>query len=416
MRQSNLFFKTQKDDPKGELAVNAKLLIRAKFIDKLMAGVFSMLPMGFRVREKIINIIREEMNAVGGQEIIMPALHPRSVWEATNRWNGMSSVMYQFTDENGKEWGLGPTHEEVIAPLAKYGIDSYVDMPKSLYQIQVKFRNEERPKSGLLRGREFTMKDLYSFHADEDSLNEYYDKVTESYHKIFKRVGLGDITYLTFASGGSFSKYSHEFQTLSEIGEDTIYVCEKCNIAVNKEIIDKQETCPKCGNKNLAEKRAIEVGNIFKLGTKFSDPVGLTYTSESGEEKPVIMASYGIGIERLMGTIVEIFHDEKGIIWPQSIAPFQVHLLMIGEPTDNLKKYTEEIYKKLEDSSIETLYDDRSETSAGEKFAEADLIGIPWRLVISEKTLNENKVEIKRRDSKEESLVSLEEAIKTIKK
>ena len=415
MRQSELFTKTQKAFPKDEVSANARLLIRAGYIEKLMAGVFSMLPLGFRVRENIIRIIREEMNATGAREIIMPALHPKSVWETTGRWDEMKSVMYRF-GEGERAYGLGPTHEEIIAPIVQKHVNSYLDLPIALYQIQVKFRNEERPKSGLLRGREFTMKDLYSFHTNEESLNVFYDRVKEAYRDIFKRVGLGDTTYLTFASGGSFSQYSHEFQTVSDVGEDTIYLCKACSVAVNHEIITEQKTCPECDSNDLVKKNAIEVGNIFKLGTRFSEPVGLMYRDTDGTQKPVIMASYGIGVERLMGAIVETYHDDAGLIWPQAVAPFITHLLIIGEQTGTLKKFADTAYQSMIDADIEVLYDDRTDVSAGEKFADADLLGLPWRLVVSSSTLAEDKIEVKKRTEKEKKLIARKELPKYITK
>lgn len=415
MRQSKLFFKTQNDFPKDEVAINAKFLIRGNFVEKLMAGVFSYLPLGFRVREKIINIIREEMNAIGGVEMLMPALHPRSVWEPTGRWETLKKIMYQFHGADGKEVGLGTTHEEVIAAIGKNIINSYQDLPLAAYQIQTKFRNEPRAKSGVLRGREFTMKDLYSFHTDEKSLVEFYEKVKNAYKKIFKRVNLK--TYITEASGGDFSKeYSHEFMVESGAGEDEIIICRLCNYSQNMEISKhKPETiCLMCGNGALEKINAIEVGNIFKLGTKFSEPIGFTYKDKNGENKSVVMGSYGIGVERLMGTVVETHNDERGIIWPKVISPFTAHLLLVGGVSPKLKKFADSVYEKLMKLGVEVLYDDRENLSAGEKFFDADLIGIPYRLVISEKTFLQDKIEIKERGKKETKLVKFDELKKLV--
>lgn len=415
MRQSTLFLKTQKDPPKDEVAVNAQFLIRANFIHKLMAGVYSYLPLGFRVREKVMNIIREEMNALGSSEMMMPALHPRSIWDATKRWEGMEKVMYQFKDHSGREIGLGPTHEEVVAVLAKTVISSYADLPFSVYQIQTKFRDETRPKSGLLRGREFTMKDLYSFHADDVSLNEFYEESKIAYQKVFSRCGLK--SYITEASGGDFSKeYSHEFMIEAEAGEDKLVLCRLCGFAQNREIakVKDGKSCPKCESGVIDEINGIEVGNIFKLGTRFSEPVGLLYKDKNGKDKPVIMASYGIGIERLMGTIVEIYHDKKGIIWPESVAPYGVHLIRIGDGNLGLQKFADKVYSHLIKVGVEVLYDDREKVSAGEKFFDADLIGLPWRLVVSDKTTVEHKVEVKKRDEKDTRLMEIEIFIKSI--
>ena len=408
MRQSELFAKTQKQTPKDEEAINAKLLIKAGFIDKTMAGVYTFLPLGWRVFKKIENIIRQEMETLDGQEILMPTLQPKTNWEKTGRWETYDSL-FKFTSFYTKtELVLGPTHEEIISPLMAKFISSYKDLPKYVFQIQNKFRDEPRAKSGLLRGREFFMKDLYSFHKNEANLDEYYEKTKKSYEKIFKMFGLDKLTYLTFASGGTFSKYSHEFQTLTPAGEDTIYICDKCKIAVNEEIINEQNACPLCGNKNLRKEKAIETGNIFKLKIKYSQPFGLGYKDEKGDKHDVIMGCYGMGLNRLMGTIVEVFHDEKGIIWPEKAAPFATHLIIIG----NNQKNSDKLYQNLQKTEIEVLYDDRKDASAGEKFADADLIGIPYRLVISEKT--GKKIEIKKRNETKTRLVSEKELIKLL--
>jgi len=413
MKQSVLFTKAKREAPKDEEAINAQLLIRAGFIDKLMAGVYTFLPLGLRVLKKIENIIREEIEAIGGQEILMPTLQPKNNWAQTGRWDTYDSL-FKFTSFYSKnEYVLGPTHEEIVSPLMKNFIFSYKDLPLYVFQIQNKFRDEKRAKSGLLRGREFLMKDLYSFHRDENDLDKYYEKVKAAYFRIFKRVGLGKLTVLTFASGGTFSKYSHEFQTLSPVGEDKIYLCEKCQVAINQEIIKEQNSCPKCGNKNLKNERAIEVGNIFKLKTKYSSPFNLKYRDEKGEEKEVIMGCYGIGLTRLMGTIVEVYHDDKGIIWPETVAPYKAHLIKLTTNNQQLTTFAEKIYHSLQKANVEILYDDRQEVSAGEKLIEADLIGIPYRLIVSEKT--GKKIEIKKRNEKRIKLVGEKELVKILK-
>ena len=395
MKQSQLFGKTTKDVSKDETSINAQYLIRGGFVDKSMAGVYTYLPLGKRVLSKIENIIREEMDAIGGQEILMPALQKKEDWQITGRWD--IDVMMKVKTFFDKEYGLGWTHEEVVTPLAKKYARSYKDFPFSLYQIQTKFRSEKRAKSGILRGREFSMKDLYSFHTNEEDLNNFYDQSKDAYFKIFDRVEIKDKTYLTFASGGDFSKYSHEFQTLTSVGEDVIYICDKCKIAVNQEIIeDLKKSCPKCGNKNLKEEKAIETGNIFKLKTRFTEAFNFKFLDEKGKENVVLMGCYGMGPSRLMGTIVELSNDENGIIWPRSIAPYQVHLVSIGKD-EKVMKEAEKIYKSLQKEKIEVLYDDRNE-SAGVKFKDSDLIGIPLRIVISNKTLEKDSIEIKRRD------------------
>jgi len=412
MKQSVLFTKVKREAPKDEEAINAQLLIRAGFIDKLMAGVYTFLPLGLRVLKKIENIIREEIEAIGGQEILMPTLQPKNNWAQTGRWETYDSL-FKFTSFYSKnEYVLGPTHEEIVSPLMKNFIFSYKDLPLYVFQIQNKFRDEKRAKSGLLRGREFLMKDLYSFHRDENDLDKYYEKVKAAYFRIFKRVGLGKLTVLTFASGGTFSKYSHEFQTLSPVGEDKIYLCEKCQVAINQEIIKEQNSCPKCGNKNLKNERAIEVGNIFKLKTKYSSPFNLKYRDEKGEEKEVIMGCYGIGLTRLMGTIVEVYHDDKGIIWPETVAPYKAHLIKLKTNNPQLTTFIEKLYHSLQKNNIEILYDDRQEVSAGEKLIEADLIGIPYRLIVSEKT--GKKIEIKKRNEKRIKLVGEKELVKLL--
>lgn len=415
MKQSQLFTKTKKEAPKDEVSANARLLIRGGFVDKLTAGVYSFLPLGWRVMKKIENIIREEMNAAGGQEIFMPSLQPKANWEQTGRWDIMDDL-YKVKDSGGKEFALGPTHEEVIVPLVQKCVSSYKDIPFYAYQIQNKFRMELRAKSGLLRGREFLMKDLYSFHSDEKDLDGYYEKMKKSYMNIFSRVGLGNLTHLTFASGGTFSKYSHEFQTISEAGEDTIYICQKCQVAINKEIKNEMPACPECGGNDFLEKKAIETGNIFKLNDKFSKPFGLKIKNEKGEDKILIMGCYGIGLNRLMGAVAEAHNDEKGIIWPITIAPFQAHLLKIKNEKSKIKidEISDEIYSDLRKKGIEVLYDDR-EVSAGEKFADADLIGIPYRIVISEKSLKTGGIELKKRNEKESEIIKIGELGRKIK-
>ncbi len=404
MRQSKLFTKTIKDNPKGEEAKNAQLLIRGGFINKEMAGVYSYLPLGLRVIKKIESVIRDEMdNTLRASELFMPALHPLENYKRTGREN--IDVLFRTELATGRELVLGQSHEEVVVPLAKNHIFSYRDLPVYVYQIQNKFRNELRAKSGILRGREFSMKDLYSFHANEDDLSKYYEESKKAYKNIFNRVGIGDDTYITFADGGTFSKYSHEFQTVTEAGEDLIYLCQDCGVAINEEIIDEQEECPECGKekKGLKKEKAIEVGNIFKLKTKFSSAFDLTYTDEDGEDKPVYMGCYGIGVGRLMGAVLEVNSDESGMIWPEEIAPYKIHLIPIGKKAE---KRADEIYESLHDD-FEILYDDR-DTGVGDKFADADLMGIPYRVVVSEKTLEEGSVEIKRRGEKEEELVKID--------
>lgn len=405
MLQSQLFTKTTKELPKDETSFNAKTLIRAGFIDKVSAGVYTFLPLGLRVHNKICDIIREEMNAIGGQEILMPALTPKEVWQITERWESFDAL-FKLTGSDKKEYALGATHEEIITPLVKKYVFSYKELPTYVYQIQTKFRNELRAKAGLIRGREFSMKDLYSFHTSEDDLNKYYKIAQKAYFKCSERFGLLDQTFLTLASGGSFSKHSHEFQTLAKTGEDTIYICDNCKIAINQELIEEQNSCPQCNNKKLREERAIEIANIFKLGTRYSKPFNLQFTNESGAKQDVIMGCYGLGPSRVMGTIVEVLNDKNGIIWPEEVAPFRVHLISL-----NYDLQSEKLYNDLQANDIEVLYDDRAEASAGEKFADADLIGCPYRIVVSEKTLKKNSAEVKKRDSEDIELVELDNIV-----
>ena len=401
MKMTKLFTKTIRQAPSDEKSINAQLLIKAGFIDKLFAGVYTYLPLGLRTLNKIAEIIREEMDAIGGEEILMPALHPKDSWQKTDRWK--INEMFKIKNQLGKDYGLGWTHEEIITPLIKKYVNSYKDLPLAVYQIQDKFRDELRAKSGILRGREFLMKDLYSFHLDEKDLDSYYEKVQNSYYKIFKRTGIEDKTYLTLASGSAFSKYSMEFQTVTKNGEDTIYICEKCRVAINKEVIsDQKGACFKCKNKNLKVAKSIEVGNIFKLSDRFSKAFDFLVKDKNNKEKNVLMASYGIGLGRLMGTIVEIFHDDKGIIWPVSVAPFKAHFINLNAK----KAEADKIYNDLIKNKIEILYDD-SDRSVGEKLNDADLIGIPLRIIVSEKTLKQNAVEIKKRSEEKTQLVKI---------
>ena len=412
-----LFTKTKKESPTDEISKNAELLIRASFIYKEMAGVYSILPLGLRVINKITNIIREEMNKVGGQEISMTALQDKACWEKTDRWDDKNVDNWFKTKlKNKTEVGLGFTHEEPLTNIMKEHISSYRDLPIYVYQFQTKFRNEKRAKSGILRGREFLMKDLYSFNKDEEDFNEFYDKMKLAYKTIFQRVGIGHITYLTYASGDTFGDYSHEFQTITSAGEDTIYLNEDTNIAVNKEVYtDEVLNKLNLDKDKLIEHRSIEVGNIFPLGTKFSKTLGLEYKTETGGKKPVIMGSYGIGLGRLMGAIVEVLADDKGLIWPESIAPFKVHLFGIGEQESEIKNKADEVYENFQKMGVEVLYDDRVGISAGEKLADADLIGIPYRIVISKRSLEAGGVEIKKRLEAKEEIIAIDKINKYVK-
>ena len=414
MLQSKLFYKTNKNRNANADSVSHDLLTRAGYIDQLMAGVYSFLPLGFRVLKNIENIIRKNMELIDGQELLLPSLHPKENWVKTDRINIEKEVLFLLKGNGEKEYVLGSTHEEVVTPLVKKMVFSYRDLPLYVFQIQTKFRDELRPKSGLLRVKEFIMKDLYSFHATQKDLEEYYEKAAKAYVNIYKECGIGKTTYRTFASGGSFSKYSDEFQTITNAGEDLIYICTKCSLAFNKEIKAEVQKCTNCGNAKFEEKKAVEVGNIFKMGTRYSKPFDLKFTDRDAIDKPVLMGCYGIGLGRLMAAIVEASHDEKGIVWPKSVAPFLVHLLRL-ESNPKVKKEAQKLYTDLQKQNIEVLYDDRDK-SAGEKFAESDLMGIPLRIVISDKTLIKNSVELKERSKKESKFIKIKTLMSYLKK
>ncbi len=410
MRISKLFTKTTKDAPADEVAKNAQLLIRAGFVYKEMAGVYAYLPLGKKVLDNIIQIIREEMDAIGGNEISLTALQPKHNWESSGRWNDeVMDVWFKTKLANGAELGLAPTHEEPLTQLMKNFISSYRDLPVYPYQFQIKFRNELRSKSGLMRGREFWMKDLYSFSRNQEEHDNFYELVSSAYDKVYDRLGIGDITYKTFASGGSFAKYSHEFQTLSDVGEDKIYVHDGRKLAINEEVYT-DEVLDDLGlsRDDLVEKKAVEVGNIFTLGTKFSDALDLAYTDIDGESKKVIMGSYGIGPSRLMGLIAEHFSDDKGLVWPESIAPAKVYLVSIG--SDEAISLADDLYDELMQAGIEVIYDDRDERP-GAKFADAELMGIPYRVTVSDRLIVDNKFEITSRKTNMTNILTHDELL-----
>jgi prolyl-tRNA synthetase len=405
MKYSNLFPKTKREAPKDEVAVNAKYLMRGGFIDKLMAGSYTLLPLGRRVERKIEQIVREEMDKTGAQEVLMPLLHPKEIWNETGRWEAARDVMYQF-EKSEKEYALSFTHEEIVMDLIRKNLRSYKDLPIAVYHFSTKFRQELRAKSGILRGREFLMKDLYSAHASEEDLMEYYWKVADAYLATFKRMGLDVV--IAEADGGVFTKnHTHEFQLKTDAGEDTIYMAEGWKFWKNKEIMTEEDF----SNPTLTSVKSIEVGNIFPLGTMYAEKMGVTFTDETGAQKPVWFGSYGIGMTRMVGAIVEALHDDKGIIWPESVAPYKVHLIGIINNESRIKERAEEIYTQLQDAGVEVLFDDR-DVPAGEKFADADLIGIPYRIVVSAK--NGEQVEVKKRNEEESKLVSVEELVKSL--
>lgn len=400
MRVTQLFTKTLKQAPSDEVAKNAQLLMRAGYIYKEMAGVYAYLPLGRRVLDNIIQIIREEMDSIGGNEISLTALQSSDAWKASGRWDdSVMDVWFKTKLANGTELGLAPTHEEPLTKLMKGYINSYKDLPVYPYQFQIKFRNELRSKSGLMRGREFWMKDLYSFSKDIEEHNSFYEHISDAYLRIFQRLGLGDETFKTFASGGSFAKFSHEFQTVSPVGEDTIYIHREKGIAINEEVYTDDILAELGVTKDeLEEAKAVEVGNIFTLGTRFSDPLGLTYVNDAGVQTPVFMGSYGIGPSRLMGLIAEHFADDKGLVWPENIAPFQVYLVSIGA----IDEEATVLYEKLQAAGVSVLFDDRKERP-GAKFADAELMGIPHRVTISERLLAEGVLEYTSRQASDQN-------------
>ncbi len=407
MKFSESFVKTLKEAPKDAETVNHKLLVRAGFVRQLMAGVYNYLPFGLKVLNKISQIVREEMNAIGGHEILMPLLHPASNWKATGGWDNID-VLFKVKSRTKKDYALAQSNEETVTPLVSEFLHSYKDLPLAVYHINWKFRDELRSKSGILRGREFLMKDLYSFHVNQDDFDEYYQTAKKAYIKIFERLGL--TAKVTEASGGGFSeKISYEFEVLTDAGEANILYCDKCDYCVNIDDIDKYsegDSCPSCGKDKLKHSLAAEVGNVFDLGQKYSHAFGLIVTNEKGEKVYPVMGCYGIGVTRTMGVIVEKFHDEKGIVWPKSVAPFDIHLVELQGAKD-----AEKLYKSLKEKGLDVLWDDR-EVPAGEKFADADLIGVPVRLVVSEKT--GDKIEYKERTSSESTLLSFEELLEKV--
>ncbi len=411
MKQSSIFTKVRRDAPKDEVSKSAALLIRAGFINKEMAGVYDVLPLGVRVMNKIKNIVREEMNCVGGQELEMTALQDPAVWKKTERWDDDKvDNWFKTALKNDTQLGLGFTHEEPITKMMTQHLNSYKDLPVMVYQFQTKFRNELRAKSGIMRGREFLMKDLYSFALTQAQHDEMYEKMKQAYLNVFERAGLGDRTYVTFASGGSFSKYSHEFQTVTDAGEDLVYLDEASKIAVNKEVLTDEVLADlKIDRTTLKELKTVEVGNIFGLGTKFSAPLELIVDDGKGARTPVIMGSYGIGIGRLMGTVAEVFADDKGLVWPESIAPFKYHLVNLLSDS----KDADELYEQLKGLGFDVLYDNR-DVRAGEKLAESDLIGIPNRIIFGKKFTETGKVELVDRKTGNSVLVPIADLIKTL--
>ncbi len=410
MKVSQLFTKTSKTVPADETAKNAQLLIQAGFVYKVMAGVYSYLPLGLRVLENIKRIVREEMNAINGQELIMSSLQRKETWEGTGRWDDeVVDVWFKTKLKDDTEVGLGWSHEEAILEMMQQFILSYKDLPSSVYQFQTKMRNELRAKSGIMRGREFVMKDMYSLHASQEDMDAYYDGVIEAYKRCYQRFGIGDSTFVTFASGGAFTKFSHEFQTICDAGEDVLYVNEDRSVTVNEEVLEDASKELGVDKNSLVSVKSAEVGNIFKFGTEKSEQMGIYYTDSQGQQKPIYLASYGIGITRVMGVIVEKFADDKGLVWPENIAPFTVYIAQLGADEDVVNA-CQELYNDLITNGVEVLWDDR-DARPGEKFADADLYGIPYRVVVSKKTIASGSYELKHRTSDDVKMVSKEKLV-----
>ncbi|PID83107.1 prolyl-tRNA synthetase [Candidatus Campbellbacteria bacterium] len=411
MKQTQLFTKTQKNIPADEVSKNAQLLIRAGFIHKEMAGVYDLLPLGMRVVENIKKIVREEMNKVGGVEFLMSSLQTKNNWTQTNRWDDeVVDVWFKSKLKAGGEVGFGWSHEEPITEMMKTFIHSYKDLPVYVYQFQNKMRNEVRAKAGIMRGREFIMKDMYSFSTDEKQHEEFYQNTIKAYQRCFEKLGLGEDTFITFADGGAFTEFSHEFQTICDAGEDEIYINREKHIAINQEVYNDETLKSLDVTKDELEKvKTAEVGNIFNFGTEKCEQMKLYFTDKNEEKIPVFLGSYGIGITRVMGVIAEKFSDQNGLIWPENIAPFKVHLINIGQ--DEL---SEQFYNKLQENGIEVLHDNRDK-GPGEKFKDADLIGIPYRIVISDKTVQNGGYEIKKRDQKDFQILTEEEILEKLK-
>jgi prolyl-tRNA synthetase len=415
MRRSLLFTKTTKNVPADETAKNAQLLIQAGFVHKEMAGVYAYMPLGLRVLENIKKIVRDEMNAIGGQELMMTTLQPRDIWEKTDRWDDKKVDNWFKTKlANGTELGVGLTHEEPIVDAVSGFATSHKDFPIYVYQIQSKFRNELRAKSGLLRGREFVMKDMYTFSRTQEEHEAVYEKVVEAYHRVYKRLGLGDSTYRTYADGGIFTpRFSDEFQTLSPIGEDIIYVDEAKRIAINQEIYTDENLAKLNLNKaDLVEKKGVEVGNTFHLESKYTDALGMYYTDADGKQQSLIMGCYGIGVSRLVGMIAEHFSDENGLVWPDAVAPFKVYLARLGDSEQTIEQ-ADNLYNYLTAQGVTVLYDDR-DARPGQKFADAELMGMPYRIVVSDKTVASGTYELKRRTETESIHVSEDQLLENL--
>lgn len=411
MKRTELFTKTSKTVPADETSLNAKLLIKAGYVHKEMAGVYAYLPLGLRTLEKIKAIIREELNAIGGEELLMTNLQPKAVWQTTGRWDDkMVDIWFKTKLQTGEDIGLAWSHEEPIMNMLRDYVHSYKDLPVAVYQFQTKLRNELRAKAGIMRGREFLMKDMYSVHATKDDLEQFYNSVIEAYKRIYGRLGIGNLTYVTFASGGAFTKYSHEFQTICDAGEDWLYLDRENNVAVNEEVLDDAVRDLKLDRNKLEKVRSAEVGNIFNFGTEKAEQMGITFADRDNAQKPFYYGSYGIGVTRVMGVIAELFSDDRGLVWPDNIAPYRVYLVTIGTDPVVLEQ-GQNVYDQLQSAGVDVLWDDRTDARPGEKFADGDLMGIPHRVVISPKTIAAGALEYKGRTAESSENLSLEQLI-----
>lgn len=401
MKQSLLFVPTLKDAPKDAEVRSHKLMSRAGLVKQVAAGIYSYLPLGYRVIKKIEAIIREELDKIGCSELLMPALQPRDLWEESGRWDKYGPELMRLQDRKERDFCLGPTHEEIITQVVRDYLNSYKKLPLALYQIQTKFRDEMRPRFGLMRGREFIMKDAYSFHETEEELNEWYKAFTVAYTEIFNRCGLA--TRIVSSDVGQIGgNEADEFMVMSEVGEDTITYCMSCSYAANQEHsgLESGDKCPVCGG-TIEEAKGIEVGNIFKLGTKYSESMNAKVINKDGEQVPVIMGCYGIGISRTLMASVEQHSTDEGIVWPEEIAPFQVHIIPINVKNEEQHALATEIYQDLLAQGVEVLLDDRQER-AGSKFKDADLIGIPYRIIVGKDAKDGNVEFVDRKQGKKD--------------
>ncbi|MBI2068223.1 MAG: proline--tRNA ligase [Deltaproteobacteria bacterium] len=412
MRLSQAFIPTLREVPAEAEVISHKLMLRAGMIRKVAAGIYNYLPLGLHVLQKVSQIIREEMNAAGAEEVSMPMVQPKELWEESTRWGEYGKELLRLKDRHEREFCLGPTHEEIITDIVRKEIRSYKQLPVNLYQIQTKFRDEVRPRFGLMRGREFLMKDAYSFDRNEVEAKKSYERMNGAYKKIFKRCGL-NFRPVTADSGLIGGNLSQEFHVLARSGEDEIFACETCDYGASQEKVSSDKCCPSC-KKELTSYRGIEVGHIFYLGNKYSKAMKATFLDEAGKEQFFEMGCYGIGVGRTAAAAIEQNHDDKGIIWPLPIAPYSVEIISLGKGNPAVQEVAEQFYRELTDQAVQVLYDDRDE-SPGVKFNDADLIGIPWRLQVGQKGLVKGEVEIKSRKTGEIIVVKTEAAVSLLK-